>query len=98
MQRTKGGLSQAQISKSERDTDITSTNSPLLETDSSVEIEDEIEEFDKTIFEMEEKCQAFRIGNINHKLGETAAIFEAAGPNKKIVKKPDCQSCKIVTF
>jgi len=51
-----------------------------------------------TISEMNEKCQAFRIGNINHKLGETTAIFEAVGPNKTMNKKPDCQSCKVVTF
>jgi hypothetical protein len=56
MQRTKGGLSQAQVSKGERDTDITSTNSPLLSTDSSVEIEDEIEKFDQVVDEMNEKC------------------------------------------
>jgi len=55
----------------------------LLSTDSSVELETEIEDFDKTIFEMEEKCQNFRIGNINHKLGDSPAIFEANGPNKK---------------
>ena len=98
MQRTKGGLSQAQVLKGERDTDITRSNSPLLSTDSSVEIETEIEDFEKTIFDMDEKCQQFRIGNINHKLGEATAIFEAVGPNKKLVKKTDCQSCKIVTF
>ena len=90
MQRTKGGLSQAQVSKGERDTDITSTNSPLLSTDSSVEIEDEIEKFDQVVDEMNERCQAFRIANINHKLGETTGIFEAAGPSKNKIKKPDC--------
>jgi len=43
MQRTKLGISQAQYQKGERDTDVTSTKSHLLSTDSSVELEDEID-------------------------------------------------------
>ena len=31
-------------------------------------------------------------------MGETTGIFEAAGPSKNKIKKPDCQSCKVVTF
>jgi hypothetical protein len=46
---------------------------------------------------MSEKCQAFRIGNTNHKL-ENTSIFEAAGTSKTKNKLADCYSCKIVTF
>jgi hypothetical protein len=57
-----------------------------------VELEDEIEMFDLTVQEMNEKCQAFRIGNINHKLGESTSIFDSTGPVKKekFIKKPEC--------
>lgn len=57
-----------------------------------MELEDKIEMFDLTVSEMNEKCQAFRIGNINHKLGESTSIFDSTGPVKKekFIKKPEC--------
>lgn len=75
--------------------------SEMLDTDSDMALEDELEKIQIELDEYTEKVATFRLGYTNHKINDkvdSALIFEASGKNKNQQKFSDCQSCKQTTF
>ena len=79
---------------------LADNDSSLLDTDSDMALEDQIERHQWQLDEYIEKTSTFKLGNTSHKINDKSEniIFEATGPNKQKNKFPDCTSCKIVTF
>ena len=72
------------------------TDNEMLETDSSMEQEAELDKLEDQLSFM--KMKEFRIGTQNYTLNHEEPIFVAAGPFKKTTDLTDCGTCKIVTF
>lgn len=68
----------------------------LLETDSSMEMEAELEKLDDTLSFI--KMTDFRIGGQNFVLNHEEPIFASAIPQTKTKELSDCGTCKIVAL
>ena len=59
-------------------------NDSLLDTDSDMALEDQIETHEESVAEFALKTSSFKVGTQNHNMNEQTAIFECSGINKQM--------------